>query len=112
MSVHHSFPKRCTDTGFPLRLKPPALSALATRERKIRERKIRCQFTILSRKDERDTGFPLLVQEQEPEDVEVHWRARLEPVASSASGHERMINSWAAASGENGLDFPQESSIR
>jgi hypothetical protein len=53
-----------------------------------------------------------LVQEQEPEDVEVHWRARLEPVASSASGHERMINSWAAASGENGLDFPQESSIR
>ena len=51
-------------------------------------------------------------EEQEPKDVEVHWRARLEPVASSASGHERMINSWAAASGENGLDFPQESSIR
>ncbi len=25
-------------------------------------------------------------EEQEPKDVEVHWRARLEPVASSASG--------------------------
>ena len=54
-----------------------------------------------------------LVQEQEgPKDVEVHWRARLEPVASSASGHERMVNSRAAASGEDGLICPQESSIR
>ena len=51
-------------------------------------------------------------EEQEPKDVEMHWRARLEPVASSASGHERMVNSRAAASGENGLNCPQESSIR
>ena len=27
-------------------------------------------------------------------------QARLEPLALSASGHERMINGWAAASGE------------
>ena len=51
-------------------------------------------------------------REQEPKDIEVHWRARLEPVASSASGHERMVNSRAAASGEDGLICPQESSIR
>src|SRR5208283_5127799 len=37
-------------------------------------------------------------------------QARLEPLALSASGHERMVNGRAAASGgENGLDFPQES---
>ena len=29
----------------------------------------------------------------------------LEPVASSASGHERMVNSRAAASGEDGFDM-------
>src|SRR5208337_2916013 len=37
-------------------------------------------------------------------------QARLEPLALSASGHERMVNGRAAASGgENGLDFPRES---
>ena len=37
-------------------------------------------------------------------------QARLEPLALSASGHERMVNGRAATSGgENGLDFPQES---
>jgi hypothetical protein len=27
-------------------------------------------------------------------------QARLEPLALSASGHERMVNGWAATSGE------------
>ena len=31
--------------------------------------------------------------------------ARLEPLALRASGHERMANSWAAASGEKRIDF-------
>ncbi len=31
-------------------------------------------------------------------------QARLEPLASSASGHERMVNGWAAASGEKRID--------
>ena len=39
-------------------------------------------------------------------------RQALEPLVLSASGHERMVNSRAAASGENGLICPQESSIR
>ena len=32
-------------------------------------------------------------------------QARLEPLALSASGHERMVNGWAAASGEKRIDF-------
>jgi len=32
-------------------------------------------------------------------------QARLEPLALSASGHERMFNGWAAASGEESVDF-------
>jgi hypothetical protein len=32
-------------------------------------------------------------------------QARLEPLALSASGHERMFNGWAAASGEKRIDF-------
>ena len=37
-------------------------------------------------------------------------QARLEPLAWSASGRERMVSGPTAASGgENGLDFPQES---
>ena len=32
-------------------------------------------------------------------------QARLEPLALSASGHERMVNGWAAASGEKGIEF-------
>ena len=31
--------------------------------------------------------------------------ARLEPLASSASGHERMVNGWSAASGEERFDL-------
>jgi len=31
--------------------------------------------------------------------------ARLEPLALSASGHERMVNGRAAASGEESVDF-------
>jgi len=31
--------------------------------------------------------------------------ARLEPLALSASGHERMVNGRAAASGEEKFDF-------
>jgi len=30
---------------------------------------------------------------------------RLEPLALSASGHERMVYGWAAASGEKRIDF-------
>jgi len=36
-------------------------------------------------------------------------QARLEPLALSGSGHERMVNGEAAASGENGLICPKES---
>jgi len=36
-------------------------------------------------------------------------QARLKPLASSASDHEGMVNGWAAASGEEWTDFPQES---
>ncbi len=32
-------------------------------------------------------------------------RARLEPLASSFSGLERMFNGWAAACGEGKIDF-------
>jgi len=32
-------------------------------------------------------------------------RARLEPLALSASGRGRMFNGWAAASGEKRIDF-------
>ncbi len=32
-------------------------------------------------------------------------QARLERLALSASGHERMFNGWAAASGEKRIDF-------
>jgi len=31
-----------------------------------------------------------------------------EPLAFSASGHARMVNGWAAASGENGLIWPKK----
>ena len=34
-------------------------------------------------------------------------QARLEPLALSASGHERMVNGWAAASGEEKFDLPE-----
>src|SRR5271157_1621670 len=34
-------------------------------------------------------------------------RARLEPLALSASGHERMVNGWAA-SGEEKFDLSEE----
>jgi hypothetical protein len=34
-------------------------------------------------------------------------QARLEPLALSVSGHERMVNSWAAASGEEKFDLPE-----
>ncbi len=37
--------------------------------------------------------------------------ARREPLALSASGHKRMVNGWAAASGKKGLVCPQESSV-
>jgi len=33
-------------------------------------------------------------------------QARLEPPALTASGHERMVNGWAAASGEEKFDLP------
>jgi len=33
-------------------------------------------------------------------------QARLERLALSASGHERMFNGWAAASGEKRILFP------
>ena len=33
-------------------------------------------------------------------------QARLEPLALTASGHERMVNGWAAASGEEKFDLP------
>jgi hypothetical protein len=36
-------------------------------------------------------------------------QARLEPLALSASGRERMFNDWAAASLEKRIDFPQHS---
>jgi len=32
-------------------------------------------------------------------------QARLEPMALSASGQEKMVNRWAAASGEKQIDF-------
>jgi hypothetical protein len=32
-------------------------------------------------------------------------QARLEQVASSATGHERMVNGWAAASGGERIDL-------
>jgi hypothetical protein len=32
-------------------------------------------------------------------------QARLELLASSASGHEGVVNGWAAASGEESVDF-------
>ena len=32
-------------------------------------------------------------------------QARLEPLALTASGHERMVNGWAAASGEERFDL-------
>ena len=32
-------------------------------------------------------------------------QARLEPLALSVSGRERMVNGWAAASGEKRIDF-------
>ena len=35
-------------------------------------------------------------------------QARLEPLALSVSGRERMFNGWAAASGENRMDFSAE----
>ncbi len=35
-------------------------------------------------------------------------RARLEPLALSASGRERMFNGWAAASGEKRMDLSEE----
>ena len=34
--------------------------------------------------------------------------ARLEPLASSASGHEGMVNGRAAASGEKRIDLSEE----
>ncbi len=34
--------------------------------------------------------------------------ARLEPLALSASGHERMVNGRAAASGEKRIDLSEE----
>ena len=36
-------------------------------------------------------------------------QARLEPLASSVFGRERMFNGWAAASGEKRIDFSEES---
>ena len=33
------------------------------------------------------------------------WQARMEPLALSVSGRERMFNGWAAASGEKRIDF-------
>ena len=33
-------------------------------------------------------------------------QARLEPLALTASGHEGMVNGWAAASGEEKFDLP------
>ncbi len=35
-------------------------------------------------------------------------QALLKPLASSASGHERMVNGRAAASGENRMDLSEE----
>ena len=35
-------------------------------------------------------------------------QARLEPLALSASGHEGMVNGWAAASGEKRIDLSEE----
>ena len=32
-------------------------------------------------------------------------QARLEPLALSASSHERIVNGWSAASGEESIDF-------
>jgi hypothetical protein len=32
-------------------------------------------------------------------------QARLEPLALSASGHERMVHGWATASGEEKFDL-------
>ena len=34
-------------------------------------------------------------------------QARLEPLALSGSGHERMVNGWAAASGEQKFDLSE-----
>ena len=34
-------------------------------------------------------------------------QARLEPLALSVSGHERMVNGWAAVSGEEKFDSPE-----
>jgi hypothetical protein len=34
-----------------------------------------------------------------------HRQARLEPQALSATGHERMVNGWAAANGEERFDL-------
>ena len=36
------------------------------------------------------------------------WQARLEPLALSTSGRERMFNGWAVASGEKRIDFSEE----
>jgi len=33
------------------------------------------------------------------------WQARLEPLALSVSGRERIFNGWAAASGEKRIGF-------
>ena len=33
-------------------------------------------------------------------------QARLDPLALTASGHERMVKGWAAASGEEKFDLP------
>jgi hypothetical protein len=35
-------------------------------------------------------------------------QARLEPLALSASGHERMVNGWAEASGEKRNDLSEQ----
>jgi len=32
-------------------------------------------------------------------------QARVEPLALSASGHEGVVNGWAAASGKESVDF-------
>ena len=35
-------------------------------------------------------------------------KARLKPLALSPSGHEGMVNGWAAASGEKRIDLSEE----
>jgi hypothetical protein len=39
-------------------------------------------------------------------------QARLEPLALSVSGRERMFNDWAAASGEKRIDFSKSRLVR